>query len=183
LEDLSLHLLDIAENSLEAGATVIEVVIDEDLRRNRLLLQVKDNGRGLDPEVRRQVLDPFYTSKTTHRVGLGLPLLAQAAKEAEGDLTIDSQAGKGTTLTAQFVYDHIDRKPLGDLAATLITLIAAKGLGIDISYRHRKNDEEFFFDTREIKEELQEVPINTPEVLNFLRETIASGINDLKKEH
>ena len=181
MEDLSLHLLDIVENSLEAGATLIEMVIDEDTVGNRLLLQIKDNGRGLDPEARRQVLDPFYTTKTARRVGLGLPLLAQAAKEAEGDLTIDSQSGKGTTLTAEFVYDHIDRKPLGNMAETLITLIAAKGLVIDILYRHCKGGEEFLFDTREIKEELQEVPINNPEILTFLRETITNGIKDLEK--
>jgi anti-sigma regulatory factor (Ser/Thr protein kinase) len=182
LEDISLHLLDIAENSIEAGATAIDIVIDEDSRQNRLLLQIKDNGRGLDAETRRKVLDPFYTTKTTRRVGMGIPLLAQAAKEAQGNLTIDSREGKGTTLTAAFTYNHIDRKPLGNIAATLVTLIAGSGLQVDFNYLHRKNGEEFLFNTREIKAGLQEVPINNPEVLTFLKENLENGLSDLLKE-
>lgn len=181
MEDLSLHILDISENSITAGASTIEITINEDTKQNTLLLEIKDNGKGLDRETQQKVLDPFYTTRETRRVGLGLSLLAQAAKEAEGDLTLQSQEGKGTTVTARFAHDHIDRKPLGNIAETLITLIIARGLEIDLVYRHRKNGAAFLFDTREIKEELQDVPINNPEVLHFLKQTITNGLKDLKK--
>jgi anti-sigma regulatory factor (Ser/Thr protein kinase) len=182
VEDLSLHILDISENSIEAGATEIEIIVREDTRRNRLVLEIKDNGKGLDKETRQKALDPFYTTKTTRRVGLGLPLLAQAAKEADGELTIESQQGKGTIITAEFVNDHIDRKPLGNIAETLVSLITAKGPGIEIIYRHQKNDDSFSLDTREIKKELQEVPINNPGVLLYLRNTIKNSLKELEEE-
>jgi anti-sigma regulatory factor (Ser/Thr protein kinase) len=185
LEDLSLHILDICENSIEADATKIEIMIEENTVQNTLLLTIKDNGKGLDKETMSKVLDPFYTTRKTRRVGLGLPMLAQAAKEAEGDLKIESQKGKGTTITAQFVHNHIDRKPLGDIAGTLIALITARGTersGTDIVYEHRKNGDAFLFNTREIKKELQDVPITHPEVLNLLRKIITNGLKNLVKE-
>jgi anti-sigma regulatory factor (Ser/Thr protein kinase) len=182
LEDLSLHILDIAENSIAAGAAKIEIAIDEDTRRNLLLLRITDDGKGLDEETRQKVLDPFYTTRQTRRVGLGLPLLAQAAREAEGDISVQSQEGKGTTVTATFVHDHIDRKPLGNIADTLIALIAAKGPDIDIVYEHRRNGGGFLLDTHDIKEELQDVPIDNPGVLKYLKETITSGLKELENE-
>ena len=182
MEDLSLHILDISENSIEAGATEIEIVIEQDTQQNRLLLQIKDNGQGLDQETREKVLDPFYTTKTARRVGLGLPLLAQSAQEAGGNLAIESHAGKGTIVTAHFVLNHIDRKPLGNIADTLIALIAARGTTIDILYRHCRDGHEFSLDTREIKGELEDVPIDNPEVLNFLKDSINIGLKELEQE-
>ena len=179
MQDLSLHILDIAENSIAAGATEIAITIDEDTRRNLLLLTIKDNGRGLDAEARAAVLDPFYTTKSK-RVGLGLPMLAQSAREADGELSIQSEAGRGTTITARFVYDHIDRRPLGNIAETLVTLVTAGGTAVDIVYEHRRDGDGFLFDTKEVKEDLQDVPINNPEVLNFLKETITSGLEELR---
>jgi hypothetical protein len=178
LQDLSLHILDVAENSIAAGATEIEIIIDEDTKRNVLLLTIKDNGRGLDAEARAAVLDPFYTTKGK-RVGLGLPMLAQSAREADGELTIESEKGQGTMITARFVHDHIDRRPLGDIAETLIALITAGGLDIDILYEHSKDGDGFILDTKEVKQGLQDVPINDPEVLNFLKETIIDGLEEL----
>ncbi|MCP4150838.1 MAG: ATP-binding protein [bacterium] len=172
MQDLSLHILDIAENSTSAGASLIEISVTENTKQNTLILTIKDNGAGLDKEEQIKVLDPFYSTKKTRRIGLGLPLLAQAAKEAEGDLSLTSKKGKGTTITARFTHDHIDRKPLGDIASTLIALIAGSGSDMDFQYKHLKDGNGFQLDTREIKEELQEVPINTTEVLNYLKETI-----------
>lgn len=182
MRDLSLHILDVSENSIAAGASKIEIMIDEDTKRNILSLKIKDNGKGLDKKTLSKILDPFYTTRKTRRVGLGLSMLAQAAKEADGDINIESQKGKGTTITARFIHNHIDRKPLGDIAETFIILITGKGLDIDFIYKHRKNGDGFLLDTREIKEELQDVPINNPEVLNLLRETINNGFKDLEKE-
>ncbi len=182
MEDLSLHILDIGENSITAGASLIQITINENSEENTLFLKIQDNGTGLDEETRKKVLDPFYTTKGSKRIGLGLPLLAQAAREAGGELTLRSEAGKGTTVLARFVLDHIDRKPLGNIAETLVTLIAAKGREVDIFYRHFKNGKDFLVDTREIKEGLQDVPITSPEVLNFLKDAVNNGLKDLFNE-
>ncbi len=182
MEDLSLHILDVCENSIEADAAKIEIMIDEDTVKNTFLLKIKDNGKGLDKKTLSKVLDPFYSTRKTRRVGLGLPMLAQAAKEAEGDINIESQEGKGTCVTVKFVHNHIDRKPLGNIADTIVALISGKESGIDIIYTHRRDGNGFQFDTRDIKEELQDVPINNPEVINFLRETISNGLKELEKE-
>jgi hypothetical protein len=182
LLDLSLHILDIGENSIAAGATKIKIKINEDIKGNKLVLEIEDNGKGLDEEMQQKVLDPFYTTKKNGEVGLGIPMLAHSAREAEGNLKIKSQVGKGTTITAEFVYDHIDRKPLGAIADTIIALITGRGMDIDIVYEHCRNGDGFQLDTREIKQELQDVPITNPEVLNLLRETIMNGLKDLEKE-
>jgi len=183
LLDLSLHILDIGENSIAAGATKVKIRINEDIKANKLVLEIEDNGKGMDEETRQKVLDPFYTTKKDGQVGLGIPMLAHSAREAAGNLSIKSQIGKGTVITAQFVYDHIDRKPLGDIADTVIALITGGDGDIDIVYEHCRDGEGFQLDTRDIKEELQDVPINNPEVLNYLRETIKNGIKDLEKEN
>ncbi len=178
MQDLSLHILDIVENSIDAGAKEIEIIIKENIKQNLLVLKIKDNGKGMDKNTVAKALDPFYTTKKTRRVGLGLSMLAQAAKEAEGSFNIKSKKGKGTTVTAKFVHDHIDRKPIGNMAETIIALIAGKGTKVDFIYEHHKNNKNFAFDTRIIKNELNDVPINNAEVLNILRENI---IKELKR--
>ncbi len=180
MQDISLHILDIVENSVNAGASLIEVTLDEDLKNNRLSLTIKDNGRGIEKKYLKSILDPFYTTKKGSRIGLGLPLLAQAAKEAGGELKITSSVGTGTEIAAVFIHDHIDRKPLGDISETLIDLVAAKGLKLDIIYSHNKNGDSFIFDTREIKKELQDVNIDNPEVLKFLKKRIKESLNEIK---
>jgi hypothetical protein len=182
LEDLSLHILDVGENSLDAGATEIKIKIDEDTRGNKLVLVIEDNGRGLDEETQKKVLDPFYTTKKGKEAGLGISLLAQSAQEAGGDLSIKSQIATGTVITAWFVYDHLDRKPIGNMADTIIALLAGRGSSIDIVYEHCKDGDGFTLDTREIRMELQDVPLDNPEVLNLLKEVINCGLKDLEKE-
>lgn len=182
MQDLSLHILDIVENSIEAGATKIEITIDEDTNQNILLLKIKDNGKGMDKKTINKVLDPFYTTRNTRRIGLGLPMLAQATKEAEGNIDIKSKKGKGTTIIAKFVYNHIDRKPFGNIPETIISLIGSKGLHIDIIYKHRKNENYFIFNSIDIKKRLQDVMINNPEVLSFLKKEIEKGLKEIEKE-
>jgi hypothetical protein len=181
MQDLSLHILDIAENSTDARATRIEITIEENIRKNRLLVRIRDNGRGMTKQAQIRALDPFYTTKKVRRVGLGLPMLAQAVKEAEGSLTIRSRPGSGTTITARFVYDHIDRKPIGNMAETIMNLVAGHGRNIDLVYKHCKNSRKYIFDTRIIKHKLRDVPITDPEVLIFLRKEIIKGLKALEK--
>jgi K+-sensing histidine kinase KdpD len=176
LEDLSLHILDIIENSVAAGATHIKIIIDEDIASNVLTIKIEDNGRGMDKDTLDKALDPFYTTKKTRRVGLGLSMLAQATQESEGSFDIKSRPGKGTRVTAKFVYDHIDRKPLGNMAETITTCIAGSGSQTDLIYRHSRDDQEFIFDTKEIKERLNGVAIDNPEIVSFLKQQIEDGL-------
>jgi K+-sensing histidine kinase KdpD len=148
MEDLSLHILDIAENSISASAKRIEIRIDEDEDRDLLTIEIKDDGNGMDEETLQKVLDPFFTTRTTRRVGLGLSLLAQATRESDGTIELDSRPGKGTKIKASFRYSHLDRKPMGDIDETLRTLVAGHP-GIDFLYEHRKNNSFYRFDTRE----------------------------------
>ncbi len=123
MEDLSLHILDIAENSVAAKADRIEIRVVVDKKNDLLSLEIIDNGTGMDKDTIKKALDPFYTSKTVRRVGLGLSLLSESAKAANGKLTLESKKGKGTRVKAEFQFSHIDRKPLGDIDQTIITLV------------------------------------------------------------
>jgi len=125
MEDFSLHVLDVAENALAAGADRIEIRIFEESKEGLLKIEIKDNGSGMDEQMVNQVLDPFYTTKDGKRVGLGLPLLAQAAKEAGGDMEINSVPDEGTLIRARFQLDHPDLKPLGEMLETMATLACA----------------------------------------------------------
>lgn len=179
MQDLSLHVLNIAENSITAGATRVEITINEDINKDILELKIKDNGKGMDKEVLPKLMDPFYTTRTERNVGLGLPLLAQAARQSDGDIDIKSRKGRGTTITATFSYLHIDRKPIGNMPETIVQLIAARGENIDFIYKHFKNNQGFSFDTRDIKKKLPDIAINVPDVLSLLREIIESDLNSI----
>jgi signal transduction histidine kinase len=124
MEDLSLHILDIVENSLRANARNIEVRLIEDQKKDKLVLEVTDDGEGMDEETLRQSVNPFFTTKEGKKIGLGLPFLAQSAEEAGGKLEVDSARGRGTRVVATFRLSHIDRKPLGNLEQTLRCLKA-----------------------------------------------------------
>lgn len=182
MEDISLHLLDIIENSIDAGASEVKVTINENIRKNLLILRVEDDGKGMDEEKKEKVLDPFYTTKEVRNIGLGIPMLAQSAKEAGGEIYIESNPEKGTTITAKFEYNHIDRRPLGNIVETLINILASKGNEVDIIYKHCINECCFSLDSSEIKEELQDVDINHPEVIKFLRNEIRRGLEGIRKE-
>ena len=137
MEDLSLHVLDVAENALAAGAGRVDVRIVEKLKEDVLRIEIEDNGRGMDGQAVSRALDPFYSSKPDKRVGLGLPLLAQAAKEAGGEMEIRSKPGKGTLVSATFRLGHVDLKPLGDMLQTMATLACAHP-GVEFVFEHRR---------------------------------------------
>ena len=148
MEDLSLHILDIAENSISASAKRIEIRIDEDKAKDLLTVEIKDDGKGMDEETLQKVLDPFFTTRTTRKVGLGLSLLAQAARQSDGKIELSSGPGEGTTVKAVFRFSHPDCKPVGDIHETIRSLVAGHP-GIDFLYEHMKNGSIYRFDTRE----------------------------------
>jgi len=176
MEDLSLHILDIAENCITAEASRIEIKIIEDTRDNILTVEVNDNGKGMDKELLENATDPFYTTRTTRKVGLGIPLLAQSARESSGDIIVQSKIGEGTSIKATFQYDHIDRRPLGEIAQTMIILIMSNP-DIDFIFEHKINDSEYTLNTAEIKKDLDGVPINTPEVIRIIKDDIRAWLN------
>lgn len=176
LEDLSQHILDIAENSLNAGARRVEITVDQDTGKNRLALEVMDNGHGMDAETAVKVLDPFYTTRTTRRVGLGLPFLKQSAELCGGFLSLKSTPGEGTTLRAEFTLDCIDRPPLGNIPSTLVTLLAGAP-NVRWIYRHVCNGRTFAFDSEEILNILEDPQmLRSPEVALWLRDFLRENI-------
>lgn len=182
LEDLSCHILDIAENSAVADAETVSIRLEELRRDDWLRLSVEDDGRGMDQERCVQVYDPFFTTRTTRRVGLGIPFLKQAAEACGGELTLQSRLGEGTSLTATFRYDHIDRPPLGDVASTLVTLLAGHPQ-IRWIYTHRVDEREFVLDSREIVDILGDREmLRTPDVAQWLRSYVAENIEEIRSE-
>lgn len=180
MEDLSLHILDVARNSFEAGAKRVEISLSEDPGADSLTIEIADDGRGMDAETLKRATDPFFTTRTTRRVGLGLPLLAEAARAAGGSFEIRSEPGRGTALKASFKHGHIDRAPLGDIETTLLVLLAGSE-GIEVVFRHSLSGRDFEFSTRDIREALGEAPLSSPEGLQFLRQVIRAGELDLHK--
>lgn len=148
MEDLSLHILDIVENSIRAEAKKVEIWIDEDMKRDRLEIAIEDDGQGMNPSEAEKAIDPFCTTKSVRRVGLGLSLFKEAARMAGGDLILHSKPGKGTNVEATFQHSHIDRKPLGDMAMTLLTLIIGNPK-VRFHYHHRKNGREYHLDSQQ----------------------------------
>lgn len=178
MEDLSLHVLDIAENSIKAGATLVTITIEEDKRQDRLTLSIEDNGSGMDSETLARVTDPFFTTRTTRRVGLGLPFLKAAATGAEGDMVITSQLGTGTKVEAVFRYSHIDRPPIGKMDETIAALIACHP-DVDFYYIHRTGSVAYSLDTRKMRQVLGEVPLSSPAVVDWVRADITAGLNEI----
>lgn len=168
MDDLSLHILDVAENSIEAGARNIEIGIAEDLKADRLTIEIRDDGRGMDEATLKRVLDPFYTTRKVRRVGLGLSFLQHAAQLAQGNLSIQSQVGQGTTVRATFQHSHIDRKPLGDMAKTLITLVIGHP-EIRFRYAHQKNGQKGEIDTRDLEKAGELSSLSTIELMNLIK--------------
>lgn len=178
--ELALHILDIAENSVTAGARNVKISVTEDPAADRLRFVVQDDGRGMEREMLERITDPFVTSRTTRRVGLGLPFLKAAAEEANGSLTIYSLPGVGTGVTAEFQLSHIDRMPLGDLAATFLTLLIGFP-DVHWTFHYRAGARDFAFDDAPIKAELGELPLTEPVVLAFLRRTLEDGVASVQQ--
>jgi signal transduction histidine kinase len=151
VEDLSLHILDVVENSLRSGARLIRISVIEDMERDVLTLEINDDGSGMDPEKCARAADPFFTTKPGRRFGFGLALLAQAAREAEGEFHVSSTPGAGTTVKATFRWGHPDRRPLGDIGETLQTLVVANP-EVDFVYEQRSGAQVTRLDTRVIRQ-------------------------------
>lgn len=178
MRELAEHILDIAFNSLEAGARRLRIEVTEESAADRIAIRVIDDGRGMDPEEARRATDPFYTTRPTRRVGLGLPMLAQAARACEGDLVVHSRSGEGTTITAWLRASHVDRQPMGDMAATLVTLIAAAP-EIDLEYQHEVDGRRFSFSAARARELAGETSLAHPAVARWLREYLDEQLHAL----
>ncbi len=176
MRELSLNILDIVENSVKAEAKI--VYIDVIAKDNVLTISIKDDGKGMSEEFLSRVTDPYTTTRTTRKVGMGLPFLKMEAEMAGGTFDIRSKLGEGTTVTTTFAIDHIDRPPLGDLGETMSILIS-NGDEVDYVLHFVFNETDFVFDTRELKEQLDGVPMDEPEVLlfikNYIRENTSHG--------
>ncbi len=179
--ELAAHILDIAENSVRAGAGLIEINIFEDTANDFLSIEIIDDGHGMKQEEINKVLDPFYTTKTIRRVGLGIPLLADAARISGGCFNLESYEGKGTTVKATFSLSHFDRQPMGNIISTIIALIAGNS-DVDFFYKYRHNDQWSELDTRTIRKEIDDVPINHPEILKYIRGVLEEGLSEIKPE-
>lgn len=178
MKDLSLHVLDIAENSVRAEATCIHITIEQSERADTLSITISDNGRGMSPELLSRVTDPFTTTRTTRRVGLGIPLFKDAAEMTGGSFSIESTEGKGTTTRAVFGLSHIDRPPEGDLTGSVLALIQGSP-DVDFVYTVRTDRGSFTCDTRELREILGDVPLNEPEILTWIRGYIRENTENL----
>ena len=181
MNELSLHILDICQNSIKANATLIQIRVTEDLSSNLFQIQIEDNGKGMNQTTLSQVSDPFYTTRTTRKVGLGISLFKMAAEMAGGDLIITSKEGQGTCVTATFEHNHIDRAPLGNIEDTLMILILNEA-NIDIRYEHNYNNQQYVFDTRDIKEVLGDIPLSNHDVVLWIKQHINQGMTTIYKE-
>jgi hypothetical protein len=179
LRELALHLLDIAENSISAKASTIKIVVVEDTIHDRLKMSIQDNGVGMDEQTVAKIVDPFVTSRTTRKVGLGIPLLKAAAESCNGSLKITSALGQGTLVEVDFQRSHIDRMPLGDLAGTVFSLVVGTPL-VHWVIINQVDGSEFNFDDEPIKTALGDVSLTEPCVLAYIREMLYEGMADLQ---
>ncbi len=179
MRELSLHILDIVENGITAGANCIHIDVIESRAEDLLTIKIRDNGRGIPAEKLERLKDPFVTSRTTRRVGLGLPLLAAAAERCDGKMEVTVGTAGGTQVTATFRYGHIDRAPMGDMASTMATLMMGNPR-IDFVYTHVIDGREFILDTGELKKELGEQALEDPMVIHQLGGSIRTSLKQLK---
>ena len=172
LPELSLHVLDIVENSTKANATLVTIIVSIQTSLDLLTITIKDNGCGMSLEQISKVKDPFFTTRTTRKVGLGVPFFQLAAETANGSFHIESKEQEGTTVCATFQLSHIDRMPLGDMNATIHQLILMHP-NCDFLYRYEYNNGNFILDTREFRKILGDIPFDTPEVSTYIKQYLS----------
>ncbi|NLP26938.1 MAG: ATP-binding protein [Clostridiales bacterium] len=177
MTEISLNILDVAQNSISAGAKLIEITIIADTKNDILITEIKDNGCGMDKDKLENVINPFFTTRTTRRVGLGIPFYKLAAENTGGSFKIVSQVGIGTTVTATFGLSHIDCMPLGDINSTIHTLVTLNS-HIDFFYMYKIDEKSFTLDTREFREILGDISFNSPDVSVY----IYDYLNENKQE-
>ncbi len=178
MQELSLNVLDIAQNSVRAKASLVRITLEEDREAETLLISISDDGCGMSETQVRNVTDPFFTTRTTRKVGLGIPFFKMAAEATGGSFSIRSVPGSGTTTEAFFHTGHIDMLPIGDMTETMVTLITMNP-EMDFLYTHKNGQKTFTLDTRELKAVLEDVPISSPEVAAFIKEALNEGEADL----
>lgn len=178
MKDLSLHVLDLAQNSVKAGASRVEIDMVDDPAHDQLAITLKDNGCGMSQEMVVRVQDPFVTSRTTRKVGLGIPLFKQGCLDTGGTFSLTSQEGVGTIISGTYVRSHLDRPPMGDMAGSILSLVLANPR-LDVRYHHEVGEQAFDFDAAEIRAELEDVPLDTPEVQLWLMDYLNEGMNTL----
>lgn len=179
MKDLALHILDIVHNAISAKATLIEVDIRESENEDLLTLVIKDNGRGIAPQMLATVTDAYTTSRTTRKVGMGLPLLRQNAEQSGGGISLESEVGVGTTVSAKFGLQHIDRPPLGEISGVIVDLAASRP-EVEFVYRHTTAVESYCFDTREVKEALDGMPMADAQMRRYLISMIDENLDEIK---
>lgn len=179
MRELALHILDIAENSVTAKAQTVEVAVAEDVQADRVEIMISDDGRGMDSATVASVCDPFVTSRTTRRVGLGIPFLKEAAESCNGRFSIESQAGVGTRVRASFQRSHIDRMPMGDLAGTFLTLLISFP-DVHWVFRYQNGAAEIEFDDEPVKAMLEGVSLTEPSILAFVRGWLEDGFGEVQ---
>ncbi|MEN6618927.1 MAG: ATP-binding protein [Rikenellaceae bacterium] len=180
MNDLALHILDIIQNSLSAGARLIKLTIIEDIEGDKLTISIEDNGKGMSAAQVQKLSDPFFTSRTTRRVGLGIPMLKQAAEQSGGEIRVESEPGAGTVVTAYFQYSNIDRPPLGDVANAFILTVSSNP-DVEFLLRYEVNGVGYVFDTVEVKKVLEDIPLFDASIIRTLTEMIKENIKELKQ--
>ncbi|MPN32111.1 hypothetical protein SDC9_179587 [bioreactor metagenome] len=181
MQDMAMYLLDIANNSLSAQAEHIMIYLAEFDKQDRLILSVADDGCGMDQETVKKVISPFYTTRTTRKIGLGVAFFKALAEQRDGRFTIESELGKGTFIRVDIRKSHLDTPPLGNIAEAMLTLIQANDK-VDYCLRYQRDDYEFIFDTRQIRQQLDDVSIADPAILLWIRDYIKEGLSSNKGE-
>ena len=178
MRELSLNVLDIAQNSIKANASLIEIELSESTEKKELLIGIYDNGKGMTPGQVQSVTDPFFTTRTTRKVGLGIPFFKMAAEMTDGSFGIESEVGVGTKVRAVFRTDHLDFTPVGDMCSTIVILITMN-LSVDFVYKRKLDEKQFTVDTRQLKEILGDVPLNEPSIVSWLTDYIRDNTKQL----
>jgi hypothetical protein len=181
MDDLSLFVLDIVQNSIAAQASAIGVVIREDSAADTIVLTVVDDGKGMDEATVRKAVDPFYTTRTTRKVGLGLPFLKMAAELADGSFRIESEPGVGTLVEAVFTRSHIDTPPLGDMAESIYAICLHQDIK-EFQYAHLCDGRHFRFSLGEVRTILDGVPLTAPKIGAYLKSYITEHITTTRGE-
>ena len=182
MQELSLNVLDIAQNSVRAKASLVTITVAERSTDHFLEISIADNGCGMTPEQVARAMDPFFTTRTTRKVGLGISFFKLSAESTGGSFDIQSTLGVGTVTTARYHTDHIDMLPIGDMNATILSLISMNPQ-MDFVYQRSLDDNSFTLDTRELKAVLEDVPLNSPEVVQFIKETLEEGEAELTAQN
>jgi hypothetical protein len=173
-----MHILDIAENSVAAQAEHVFIRIEENSKQDIVVIEIEDDGIGMDENIQKRALDPFSTTKPEKKVGLGLSLLADAARKTGGNLELFSSPGRGTRVRASFGLSHVDRQPFGDMVETIVLLVIGNP-HVEFTYRHTRDEKFFFWSTDDIRTNFGEISRSTPEVVDFIRENVNTGLQEI----